>query len=460
MKLTVNEIISACRGELKNPSGRADFFINGVSIDSRAVALGNLFVPVKGENFDGHDYIKQAEERGAACALTEKPDGINLNIPLIKVASTRKALLDLSAYFRSKYDVKVVAVTGSSGKTTTKDITAHILSKRFKTLKNEGNFNNAIGMPLTIFKLEAEHEILVLEMGMNRFGEISELSVTARPDVAMITNIGCAHIQNLGSREGILKAKMEIFEGMDGGSFILNKDDPMLCGTDIPCENVYSCSVKEKAYAYAESITDFGLEGTGFVLNIGGQKRNVRIKQPGAHLVMNNLMASAACAVLGMDINDIADGVETFEPAAGGRMSVREVDGFTLIDDAYNANPDSMRAAVEILSSAKKRSMRAVCVLGDMLELGDYSKKFHTELGEYAAGKKIDLLIAIGEHAKNIYDGYKNAGSHGEAVHFEDKNQFISERRNFLREGDAVLVKASRGMEFEKIVQALSNPSG
>ncbi|MDR1663619.1 MAG: UDP-N-acetylmuramoyl-tripeptide--D-alanyl-D-alanine ligase [Clostridiales bacterium] len=475
MNLTVEEIMKACGGRLTNhETGAArdssvflKVLVSSVSTDSRSPAPGCLFVPIAGPRFDGHDYIAQMAAEGAVCALTEKePDwaGTPSNFPLIRVDSTRRALLDIAAYYRSLFNVKVVAVTGSVGKTTTKDMVAHVLSQRYKTKKTEGNLNNDIGMPLSIFQLEAQDEVLVLEMGMNHFGEIRALSLVAKPDAALITNIGDAHIEFLGSREGILKAKLEITEGLDGGLLIVNGDDPLLFSIHEEKINpkIYFCMTerdgeKIETDIYATGVEPHGLNGTRCVFHINGNAREVTVPLPGPFMVMNALMAAAAGDYLGMSPEEIVRGIETFLPVSANRMEIVAANGMTVINDTYNASPTSMRAGIDVLTAGgETENGRKVCVFGDMLELGEHAEKLHRELGAYAATRRVDCLIAVGELGKFIYEGYIAAKGKAEALRFDDKAGFTEKWREILQPGDTVLIKASRGMAFEEIVNEIT----
>ena len=434
MHLTIDEIIKAT-------GGQKSFAINaqatyGVSTDSRRDVKGQLFIPISGPNFDGHNYIEDALAKGAVCALSERESDSNL--PIIKVPSTRQALIDLAIYDRSRFTGPVVAITGSAGKTTTKEIIASVLSQKFKTLKTQGNFNNDIGLPLTLLGREDDHEAMVLEMGMNHRGEIRLLSKIGRPDICLITNIGDAHIENLGSREGILEAKSEIFEGMrQGGTVILNGDDPLL--TALP-KVPHAGKTIYCRMADARQIKHNGLKGTSCIIS----GASVEIPLPGSHMIMNALMAFAAGLELGLTPQEIAAGIKAVTPI-GHRMAITEVgsgpSAITIVNDAYNASPPSMKAALDMLARAEGRK---VCILGDMFELGEYAENMHKDVGRYAA-EKVDLFIAIGSLSKYM----------GAAHHFETKEAFLKEWQNFLLPGDTVLIKASRGMALETVAEEI-----
>ena len=456
--LTLEQISRAVNGKINN-----ELFLNesvsAVSTDSRDKLAGALFIPIRGEKFDGHDYINEAFTKGAACVLSEKP--IDSDKPVICVKNTKSALACLARYYRSRFKIPVVAVTGSAGKTTTKDLIHSVLSVKYKTLKNEGNFNNEIGLPLTVFRLDASYEAAVFEMGMSGFGEIRNLANIARPDVAVITNIGDAHIEKLGSREGIFKAKREIFEFLDEkGIIIVNGDDDLLKTLKNSNKNVRLFGLDRSFDCCASDIENNGLRGIGFTVNINSgdkAKRSFRVSanMPGEHTVYNALAAAAVGDALGLMDGQISEGIENSAPSAM-RMDIRTSKrGVTIINDAYNANPASMRAAIDVLAAAEGVK---TAILGDMLELGDMSAKLHYETGRYAALKNIDVILCAGEKAKYMYDGVidavKNNGSRSEARYFPDKQSLLSVIGKYAK-SDAVLVKASRGMAFEDVVEKL-----
>ncbi|MCL2709134.1 MAG: UDP-N-acetylmuramoyl-tripeptide--D-alanyl-D-alanine ligase, partial [Defluviitaleaceae bacterium] len=310
----------------------------------------------------------------------------------------------------------------------------------------------------SMLRADEDAKFVVLEMGMNHFGEISVLSKAAVPDVAVITNIGDSHIENLGSREGILNAKLEIAEGMDNGTLVLNGDDPHLSRARTGLKTVYCKTAGIDSEIVARRIKSLGPEGTVFDLNIRGVEREARIGLPGTHMVTNALLAAGACDSVGMGIDDIVSGIGGFVPKSPGRMEILKANGMTVINDAYNANPQSMAAALSVLACFDEKSGNRVAILGDMLELGERSEEFHKNLGAAAACGKVDKLVAIGRMAKSVLDGFiKASGDIGKALYFEDKEIFLAERENILNKGDIVLVKASHSMAFQKIVDALIN---
>ncbi|MCL2356812.1 MAG: UDP-N-acetylmuramoyl-tripeptide--D-alanyl-D-alanine ligase [Defluviitaleaceae bacterium] len=468
MQLKISEIVAATGGRLLNDdTGK---IVTSISTDTRTIETGALFVPIVGPSFDGHEYIGAAAEKGAICALTERQNApTDTDIPLIYVGSGRRALLDLAHFYRMKHDVKVVAVTGSAGKTTTKDMMAEILGQRFKTKRTIKNFNNEIGMPLSIFRLEPDDEVLVLEMGMNHAGEIHELSLAGAPDYAVITHIGDAHIENFENREGILHAKLEIADGLRaGGTIILNGDDPLLTG-EIAAKKIAGLRAlfpgKKNIYA-AEAV---GFQETRCRFHWNGADVDVTVPIPGAHMVMNALLATVVGLEMGVSPAEITRAFENFTPPEG-RLNIFEARGMTVIDDVYNANPASVIEAIKVLCRSPENpvasrrlsgggereaeaqvSGRRVAILGDMEELGHVAEARHRECGEFAARAGVDLLIAVGKLSRFIYEGFASVGGNG--VHFEKSEDFRPDE--FLKTGDTVLIKASRGMQFEKIVDKI-----
>ena len=444
MNLTIQEIARAVNGRLLHNIDTPP--VTSVSTDSRNIAPGALFVPIVGETFDGHDYISAAATGGAVCTLSERD--MPSDIPLILVESTRRALMELAGYYRRLINPTVVAITGSAGKTTTKDMIADILARKYKTKKTMGNFNNDIGLPRSIFQLEKGDEVLVLEMGMNHAMEIHELSLTGAPDIAVITHIGDAHIENFENREGILHAKLEIVDGLKpGGTVILNGDDPLLTGP-IAARKVEPFTVQYPGSQNIVSAEPAGLQETDCRFNWRGHDIKVKIPLPGAHMVMNALLAAAVGVEMGLSPEEISKGFDDFTPP-GGRLTVEKIGGMTVINDAYNANPAAMRESIKILC---RQPARKVAILGDMFELGHVARARHEEIGAFAAEMGIDLLVAVGTLARFMYDAFP----HGDKkLYFSTVDEFLQNRDGLLHPGDVVLVKASRGMAFERIVEAL-----
>ncbi|MCL1843591.1 MAG: UDP-N-acetylmuramoyl-tripeptide--D-alanyl-D-alanine ligase [Defluviitaleaceae bacterium] len=452
MKLDVREIINAVGGRLLCEDGKQPEnspLVTSISTDTRAIKPGALFVPITGERFDGHDYIAQAIDGGAVCVFTEKQNSPVSKIPLVFVNSTRRALMDLADYYRRKHNVKVVAITGSAGKTTTKDMIADILSQKYKVKRTIKNFNNEIGMPLSIFQLEDDDEVLVLEMGMNHANEIHELSLVGAPDIAVITHIGDAHIENFANREGILHAKLEITDGLrTDGTVILNGDDPLLTGP-VTAEKVSAYKVLYPSSKNILAAKPIGFQETRCTFIWRDKEINLTVPIPGSHMVMNALLASVAALELGCSPAQITKGFENFIPPEG-RLNIFEANEMLIIDDVYNANPASMIEALKVLCRKESAQRRRIAILGDMNELGHAAKERHLETGAFAAESGLDLLITIGSLSRHIYEGFNNPAK---SLHFAELSDFHHE--SILKQGDIVLVKASRGMAFEEIIKTL-----
>ena len=447
--MSLREIAAAVRGTYYGDESKLDLNVSGVAIDSRKVLEGYLFVPLKGARVDGHTFIPQVMESGALCTLTEQelPGATH---PYILVSSCEQALKDLAEHYRKALDIKVVGITGSVGKTSTKEMIASVLSQKYNVLKTAGNFNNEIGLPLTIFNIRQEHEVAVLEMGISDFEEMHRLAKMARPDICVITNIGLCHLENLIDRDGILKAKTEMFDYMQpGANIILNGDDDKLI------------TVKEKGYAplyfglsadwdaYATDIRSLSLRGTACTLHLGGETLDVTIPIPGHHMVYNALAGALVGRELGLSAEEIKAGIEALVPVSG-RNNMIATDSFLIIDDCYNANPVSTCASLDVLATADSRK---VAILGDMFELGEKEKELHFGVGAHAAEQEIDLVICIGELSEETARGVRYQG--GNAVHFSAKAEFFEKGMPLLQKGDTVLVKASHGMEFPEIVERL-----
>ncbi len=449
MKLTLKEIAENIGGTLRG----ADVEINSISRDSRDIGENCLYIPLKGEKFDGHDFIDMACAEGAVAVVTER-EYEACPVPSVVVRDTRAALGDIARYYRKKLtNLKVVAVTGSVGKTTTKDIVASVLSRKYKTVKTQGNYNNDIGVPLTIFRIEEDTDVAVIEMGMNHLDEIDYLSSIALPDIAVITNIGVSHIENLGSRDGILKAKCEVFNHMAEESLkILNGDDDKLVTIARKYKNLCYCSLNEFAEVHADNVVERGLDGISCTIYLDDNniKIPVNIPIPGKHMVKNAMFAAAVGFALGLSAEEIKDGIECFHPTAM-RMDIIEGDKYTVINDAYNANPQSVEAAIDVLAACEGTTC---CILGDMFELGEKAPQYHAEVGRYAVHRGIDYLICIGEMSENMYEGAVAMGG-SEVAYFKTKEEFINDIEGILPEKCTVLVKASRGMHFEKIIEKL-----
>lgn len=451
-KLTIEDILEATGGTVIS-GGETE--INGITTDSRAVSGGKLFIPLVGDKFDAHDFIPAAFDLGASAVLTHKDTDGMLHKTIIRVKDTRLALGDIARYYKKKYNVPTVSVTGSVGKTTTKDMLYAVIAQKYKTLKTPGNFNNDIGLPLTVFMLEKEHEAAVLEMGMNHFGEIDYLASIANPDVAVITNIGMSHIENLGSREGIFKAKTEVVKYLDKDkTLIVNGDDDYLSTLkgNTCCKVIYYGIDNPDNDVYAKDIEDKGIDGIDFTAVVDGNEYRVSVKNAGKHNVYNALAAICTGRCLGVSIEDAIKGIYECEYTAM-RMSITREKGMTIINDCYNASPDSIRAALSVLSGAQGE--RKVAILGDVLEMGEFAADAHYELGKSVVENGVDMLITVGENAAYIAKGAKACGMEN-VISFEKTLEAQKYCKQVLKAGDAVLIKASRGMHFEDIYKEIT----
>jgi len=453
----ISDILAATRGKLI--SGDEDTEFKGISIDSRNIEDGYLFIPIKGERFDGHSFIESALSNGARGTLTNKKmDGkISSKKCIIMVEDTLKALQDVAKYFLKKANIPVVAVTGSTGKTTTKELIYSVLSQKYKVLKNKGNFNNHIGLPLTLLNIEEEHEMIILEMGMSNRGEIDLLARITTPEVGVITNIGICHIENLGSKEEIFNAKMELTNYMDESSvLILNGDDEYLSKKKLhntKYRKVFTGLNKDNDICITE-INDLGHEGVEFSIEFNNENHDFKLNVPGVHNVYNALLAIGVGMHYNVSLEKIRYGLQSFY---GNKMRLNIVDlgeDIKLVNDCYNANPDSMRAALSVVE--RIRAKRKVAVLGDMLELGDYSENAHKEIGKLAYEKGVDLILTVGNSAHDIAKGAVESGFSRERVFALTDNMTAINLLSILKEpGDLILIKGSRGMKMEEIVQYL-----
>lgn len=442
---TARELCAAVGGTLLQDSGAP---VTGVTTDSRAVQPGQLFIPLVGERFDGHAYISKALDGGAAgCLTAREPEALLPGKLYIQVADTRLALKALASWYRNKFDLPVVQVTGSAGKTTTKEMIASVLSQRYNTLRTEGNFNNDIGAPLTLLRLMPEHQAAVIETGMNHFGEIRYLGEMVRPDIAVITNVGDAHIENLGNtRQGILRAKCEIFENLTPeGVAVLNGDDELLNTVTLP-QTILRCGVDDGCGVRVTDIDDRGLEGVACTVTIEGEHYRLTTSAPGRYMIYPMAMAAAIGRRLGLTGEEIAAGVAAYT-TVGSRMHLIRLPGERLvIDDCYNANPQSMAEGLRMLAASP--AQHRVAVLGDMGELGQLTAQAHRDMGTLT--RRLGLTaVAVGEkmHALTETDP--------QAQWFATVEEAMPAIRQLFTPGTAVLVKASHAMHFERIVKEL-----
>ncbi|MBQ8808477.1 MAG: UDP-N-acetylmuramoyl-tripeptide--D-alanyl-D-alanine ligase [Clostridia bacterium] len=449
INFTIREIMLATGGSFTGDCTLLDEKITTVKIDSRKVDMGGVFVAIKGEKTDGYNYIPAAIEKGALCVISDRAyEGY----PCVVVKDAVTALQDMARAYRKKLNITVIGITGSVGKTTTKEIVASVLKEKYSVVKTEGNFNNGLGLPLTVMSIKPDTQVAVIEMGMNHFGEMELLSSIALPTMCIMTNIGISHIENLGSRENILKAKSEVFSHMSATArCIFNGDDDLLRTLDRPNRCYYGFDLRNDIFI--ESFYEHGFDGTDFEASVFGEKYNCSITVPGRHVLFAAMAAMAAGSWLGLTHQQIVDGLSSAK-ALSGRTNVIHTEKYTLIDDCYNAAPQSMISGIDLLIKSDDHE-RSVCVFGDMGELGEDEKYLHKSVGEYAAKSKVGLLIAIGPLSKEIFRGALENG--GNAMWFETKEEFLKEKQNILKDGDAILIKASHFMDFSKIVEELKN---
>ena len=459
-KVYIKDLIKICNAKLIQ--GDENLVFEDLCKDTRTLKKGEIYLGIKGENFNGSVLYQEALEKGAVACILQDID-VDENIikkypkaTIVLVENTVTMLQKIAKYKRSLYDIPVVAITGSVGKTSTKDIIASILSQKYKVLKTQGNYNNEIGLPLTILKLKDE-EIMVVEMGMNSFGEISLLTNIAKPDVAVITNIGTAHIGMLGSRENILKAKLEILEGLNKkGNIVINYDNDMLKKWKDKSKseyNVITYGINENAKYIAKEIKT-NENGSQFITKVEDKDYIINVPVGGEHFIYNSLCAISVGRIFNIDMNQIIDGIEKFE-LTKNRMEIKKAKcGATVINDCYNANYDSMKAAIEYLGKLPYK--RKIAVLGSMLELGEYSKELHEKVGECVVKNNIDFLICVGKEAKNISEKAIEKGFNPQkTLNCESNEQVIEFLGNYLDKNDAVLIKASNSLKFIEICDAI-----
>ncbi|HZR46925.1 MAG TPA: UDP-N-acetylmuramoyl-tripeptide--D-alanyl-D-alanine ligase, partial [Candidatus Manganitrophaceae bacterium] len=436
------------------------------SIDSRTIRPNEVFFALHGPRFDGHDFIDAIFQRGAAGAVVSRP-AFQVRQKewalfyryhfFILVDDTLAALQAMAIWHRNRFRLPLVGVTGSNGKTTTKEMTASILSRRGPVLKNEGNLNNHIGLPLSLLRLREEHQAAVVEMGISQKGEMKRLCEIARPTVGLVTNIGPAHLEFLGDLAGVAKEKGELFESIgSGGTGVINRDDPYLRPWEERLADRWTFGIDSDADVTASAIEQKATE-TCFTLHLNrsGEAAEILLPIVGRHQVYNALAAAAVASALGLGLNEIREGLEQFRPVAL-RTEILKVRGATILLDAYNANPASMKAALQMLASYRPEgaSSRRIALLGDMLELGGSADAAHLEIGNRAAQLGIDLLITVGERAEKTAEGARQAGMAAVFVHpdLESAQRFL---RETMKEGDCLLIKGSRGMKMERVLAGL-----
>lgn len=465
--LTLQNVAKACGGRLVGAEGREDSELTCAVIDSRKLEKGGLFFAARGEKVDGHRFIGQVFEKGASCVVTEKtPEEVERLYgvaadewgPYILVEDSFIALKKTAAFYRSLLSIPVVGITGSVGKTSTKEFIAGVLSAKYRVLKTEGNYNNEIGLPLTLLRIREEHEAAVVEMGISDFGEMSRLGEICRPDICVITNIGQCHLENLHDRAGIFKAKTEIFDYLqEDGRVCLNGEDDLLFEVkQVQGKPVYHFGISEKEdfAVYATDIENLGLDGSRALMHIKGESYPVEIPLPGQHMVINAMAAATVGILLNLTPEEIGEGIKKVEPVDGRSRLIRLKDKL-IIDDCYNANPVSMKAAVDLLMTAVGRK---TAILGDMFELGEGSEAMHAEVGAYAVDQGVDVLYCVGENSRIMYDAALERYDGSQDIrYFENREELLESLPGLIAEGDTILVKASHGMGFHTIVDSLQS---
>ena len=451
--LYIDDVIKYCGGKLLY--GNKEQILGNICTDSRKINENDVYVAIVGEKFDGNDYYEDAVKRGASCCIISKViDGISYDkCATILVDDTIECLQKLASYKRSLYNIPVIAVTGSVGKTSTKDIIYSVVSKKYKTCKTMGNYNNHLGVPLTILSLR-DDEALVIEMGMNHLGEISLLSKIAKPSISVITNIGTAHIGNLGSRENILKAKMEILDGMIDNKIIINNDNDLLCKMGIDMNNkydIYTYSIDNHSDYRAVNIRNGVFESK---FDIDGIDKDVVVNVGGNAYIYNSLVAYIVGDMLEIDKDRIKDGISEFKLSSNRLEKKVNSKSVVIIDDTYNANYDSMRSSLELLGRVKDK--RKIAIIGDMLELGSYTEELHKNIGDVVIDNKIDVLITVGEYSKYIVDRVIELGFSKDNIYSYDKEEEIDRSLlNKFDKEDIVLIKGSHGMNLVNVVDRL-----
>ena len=457
-EIKVKDILNLTKGNLI--TGDEELLCENFSKDTRTIQKGDIYIGIKGAKFDGNQFWKEALDKGANCVMiqdveisSEEKEKYS-NKTIIKVENTLEALYKIAQYKRSLYDIPVIAITGSVGKTSTKDLISSVVQTQYKTLKTEGNNNNNIGLPFTILRLK-DHEAMVIEMGMNHFGEISLLTNIAQPTISVITNIGTSHIGNLGSRENILKAKLEILEGMKEPKIIINNDNDLLHKWYEENKNhleIHTYGIENNSEFLAKDIR---AQEDSSIFNVNINDENIEIKIPigGKHFVYNALCAVVVGKLLGIDNNKIQKGISELE-LTKKRMEIRQLEnGAILINDSYNASFESMKSSIEYLGNHTGK--RKIAALGDMFELGEYSKELHKKVGMEVAKNHIDLLLCVGNDAKYIMEGAKEINKNINTQLLENNDKLLEKLRKELKDGDILLVKASNATKFYEICQKL-----
>ena len=449
LELNLQEIVKATKGVLLKEADVKE--IKAVSTDTRKIEEGTMFIALKGENFNGNNYVLDAFDKGAKIAIVDEVkcdlNELKEDVTLIKVENTGRALMDLAKFYREKLGLKVVGITGSAGKTSTKDLVAAVLSDKYKVFKTKGNFNNEIGLPLMILELDSTYDVAILEMGMRGLGQIKELAEIASPDLGIITNIGISHIEILKTRENILKAKMEI------ATFFDKNNTLVVCGNDDFLGSLPSAEYKIVKTGVGENFKigakNIALEelSSKFTVYDGEKEEEFSLDMPGEHNISNLMLGIAIAKELGVSFEEMKRGLKNIE-ATSMRLELIKKDGFSILNDCYNSSPVAVKSAIDVMKNIEGK--RRIAVLGTMRELGHKSEEAHEEIGKYAKENGIEKVLCFGDFSENIKEGYGEG-----CTVYENKEELIKDLLNIICDGDIILVKASRSLKFEEITKAL-----
>ena len=449
LELNLQEIVKATKGALLKEAYVKE--IKAVSTDTRKIEEGTMFIALKGENFNGNNYVLEAFNKGAKIAIVDEVkcdlNELKEDVALIKVQNTGRALMDLAKFYREKLGLKVVGITGSAGKTSTKDLVAAVLSDKYKVFKTKGNFNNEIGLPLMILELDSTYDVAILEMGMRGLGQIKELAEIASPDLGIITNIGISHIEILKTRENILKAKMEIATFFDkNNTLVVCGNDDFLGALPNAEYKIVKTGVGENFKIGAKNIALEELSSK-FTVYDGEKEEEFSLDMPGEHNISNLMLGIAIAKELGVSFEEMKRGLKNIE-ATSMRLELIKKDGFSILNDCYNSSPVAVKSAIDVMKNIEGK--RRIAVLGTMRELGHKSEEAHEEIGKYAKENGIEKVLCFGDFSENIKEGYGEG-----CTVYENKEELIKDLLNIICDGDIILVKASRSLKFEEITKAL-----